>query len=151
MNKESYSNSLLMIFNLIDYLLYFYQNQGTFFTGINRNIFTSKQLDHQDQFIKKRSEYIGLCIKEVESFAINLESTDLSFTDNKIFVAINFAFQLSEKYKDFSRLIYLSMMTNNLDNLDSYIIRFNDDGFAEFLFKMYLDSGGKFIILLSSF
>jgi nuclear pore complex protein Nup133 len=49
--------------------------------------------------------------------------------------------ELAEKYHDFHLLVHLCESAGDRDRLKTYIVRFSEQGFAEFLFKRHLDQG----------
>ena len=49
--------------------------------------------------------------------------------------------ELAEKYHDFHLLVHLCESAGDRDRLKTYIARFSEQGFAEFLFKRHLDRG----------
>ena len=48
---------------------------------------------------------------------------------------------LAERYHDFSLLVRLCESAGDRERLKSYVVRFSEQGFAEFLFKRHLDLG----------
>lgn len=49
--------------------------------------------------------------------------------------------ELGEKYQDFHLLVRLCDGAGDRERIKSYAVRFEEQGFAEFLFKEYLDQG----------
>ena len=49
--------------------------------------------------------------------------------------------ELAERYHDFQLLVRLCERAGDRERLKSYVVRFAEEGFAEFLFKQHLDRG----------
>ena len=49
--------------------------------------------------------------------------------------------ELAERYQDYQLLVQLCESAGDRERLKTYIARFAEQGFAEFLFKRHLDQG----------
>ena len=58
---------------------------------------------------------------------------------------------LAERYHDFSLLVRLCESAGDRERLKSYVVRFSEQGFAEFLFKRHLDLGKLAVCSSNSF
>ena len=60
------------------------------------------------------------------------------------------AIDLGERYEDFQLLVQLCEGAGDRERVKAYVVRFAEQGFAEFLFKHYLDRGTCTIIMCQS-